>query len=526
VRVGTAAELTDALAAAGPGTVIRLADGVYSGTFTANRSGTAAAPVFLCGSPAAILDGGSVTGGYVLHLESVAHWRVSGFEIRNGQKGVILDSATDVGLQDLTVRQIGDEAVHLRRNSTGNVVRGLRISGTGQRRDKFGEGIYVGSAESNWCEITGCQPDRSDRNAVLENTITGTTSESVDIKEGTSGGILAGNSFDGTGMTAADSWVDVKGNGWLITGNRGVVSTKDGFRPMSWLTAGGTRTCSPATSPICVAAAALPSTCTSQGATGSPATTRRPAPTRCPTIRAPGLADRGLTRPGAAPNHPDARPDNRRTRMSSPRLPRLTVIGTGYLGATHAACMASLGFEVLGVDVDEDKVRELAAGRLPFFEPGLQELVRKGVDEGLLRFTTSLAEAAEFGDVHFLCVGTPQQRGSAAADLSFVDAAVEGLAPNLRRPALLVGKSTVPVGTAERLAARLAELAPAGDDAELAWNPEFLREGFAVEDTLRPDRLVFGVAPVRAEGLLRQVFAPVLELGTPLVVTDLATAQR
>jgi UDPglucose 6-dehydrogenase len=211
--------------------------------------------------------------------------------------------------------------------------------------------------------------------------------------------------------------------------------------------------------------------------------------------------------------------------MSGDSLPRITVIGTGYLGATHAACMASLGFEVLGVDVDESKVNALAAGRLPFFEPGLPELLRKGVDGGLLRFTTSLEEAAGFGDVHFLCVGTPQQRGSAAADLSYVDAAVEGLAPHLHRPALLVGKSTVPVGTAERLAVRLAELAPAGDGVELAWNPEFLREGFAVEDTLRPDRLVFGVASARAEGVLREVFAPVLDLGTPLVVTDLATAQ-
>jgi hypothetical protein len=230
VQVSTQAQLTDALAAAGPGTVIRLADGVYSGTFTARRAGTAGAPTYLCGGPGAVLDGGSVTGGYVLHLDGVAHWRISGFTVRNGQKGIMLDGATDVGLQDLTVRQIGDEAVHLRRNSSGNVVRGLTISGTGLRRDKFGEGVYIGSAESNWCEITGCQPDHSDRNVVIENTISGTTSENVDIKEGTSGGILAGNSFNGNGLSAADSWVDVKGNGWLITGNHGTSTPKDGFQ--------------------------------------------------------------------------------------------------------------------------------------------------------------------------------------------------------------------------------------------------------------------------------------------------------
>ncbi|WP_306839587.1 UDP-glucose dehydrogenase family protein [Catenuloplanes nepalensis] len=205
--------------------------------------------------------------------------------------------------------------------------------------------------------------------------------------------------------------------------------------------------------------------------------------------------------------------------------PRLTVIGTGYLGATHAICMAVLGFEVLGVDVDEQKIARLASGEVPFFEPGLPELLAKALDSGRLRFTTSFAEAAEFGDVHFICVGTPQQKGSHAADMTYVDASVTALATHLTRKALVVGKSTVPVGTAARLTALVKETAPAGDEIELAWNPEFLREGFAVEDTMKPDRLVFGVASAWAEERLRAAFEPVLAQGVPLKVTDLATAE-
>jgi UDPglucose 6-dehydrogenase len=202
--------------------------------------------------------------------------------------------------------------------------------------------------------------------------------------------------------------------------------------------------------------------------------------------------------------------------------PRLTVIGTGYLGATHAVCMAELGFDVLGMDVDETKVTSLADGRVPFFEPGLPELLTKSLDSGRLRFTTSYEEVGAFGDVHFVCVGTPQKKGEYAADVSHVDAAFRGVAPHLRPGALVVGKSTVPTGTAERLAAELARSAP---ESELGWNPEFLREGFAVEDTMRPDRLVFGVRSQRAEDLLRAAFAPVIEVPTPVVVTDFATAE-
>jgi UDPglucose 6-dehydrogenase len=204
---------------------------------------------------------------------------------------------------------------------------------------------------------------------------------------------------------------------------------------------------------------------------------------------------------------------------------RITVLGTGYLGATHAAGMAELGFEVLGMDVDETKITALREGRAPLFEPDLEPLLRKHVESGRLRFTTSYAEVAEFGDVHFVCVGTPQRKGANAADLTYVDAVIDGLAPHLRRPALVVGKSTVPVGTATRLAARLASLAPAGAEVELAWNPEFLREGFAVEDTLHPDRVVIGVESARAEATLRKVYAHALAAGTPFVVTDFPTAE-
>jgi UDPglucose 6-dehydrogenase len=205
--------------------------------------------------------------------------------------------------------------------------------------------------------------------------------------------------------------------------------------------------------------------------------------------------------------------------------PRLTVLGTGYLGATHAICMAVLGYEVLGIDTDATKVAALADGKVPFYEPGLPEMLRKALDSGRLRFSTDIAEAASFGDVHFVCVGTPQAKGSPAADLTYVDQVVADLARHLTRRCLVVGKSTVPVGTADRLTRLLHSTSPVGAEVELAWNPEFLREGFAVEDTLRPDRLVFGVASDWALGQLEASFAPVLESGVPLVVTDLPTAE-
>ncbi|MEV4578864.1 UDP-glucose/GDP-mannose dehydrogenase family protein [Nonomuraea jabiensis] len=202
---------------------------------------------------------------------------------------------------------------------------------------------------------------------------------------------------------------------------------------------------------------------------------------------------------------------------------RLTVIGTGYLGITHAACMADLGFDVLGLDIDADKIRSLNQGELPIHEPGLEPVLRRGLESGRLRFTTSYEEAAAFGDVHFVCVGTPQKRGEYAADISYMDNAIESLAPFLDRQCLVVGKSTVPVGTAERLADKLARLAPAGGQAELAWNPEFLREGYAVQDTLHPDRIVIGVRTERAEKVLREVYEPLGEV--PFVVTDFATSE-
>jgi len=203
---------------------------------------------------------------------------------------------------------------------------------------------------------------------------------------------------------------------------------------------------------------------------------------------------------------------------------KITVIGTGYLGATHAAAMAELGFEVLGLDVVPEKIEMLTRGEVPMYEPGLEELLRKHVagiegSTGRLRFTMDWAEVAEFGDVHFVCVNTPQKHGEYACDMSYVDAAVESLAEHLSRPALVVGKSTVPVGSAERLARTLPE------GVELAWNPEFLREGFAVQDTLHPDRIVVGVRSENAEKILRDVYATPVGQGSPFVVTDFPTAE-
>lgn len=230
VTVTSASELTEALDSASPGDVISLAAGTYTGNFRATASGTPDEPIVLCGSAESVLDGGGVEHGYVLHLDGASYWHVFGFTVNNGQKGIMADSIHDTILEGLTVSHIGDEAIHLRANSTDNTVVGNTISETGLREAKFGEGIYIGSAESNWCDITDCEPDRSDNNLIEDNTISGTTAESIDIKEGTSGGILRHNSFDGAAMVEADSWVDVKGNDWLIEANAGTDSPLDGFQ--------------------------------------------------------------------------------------------------------------------------------------------------------------------------------------------------------------------------------------------------------------------------------------------------------
>lgn len=205
--------------------------------------------------------------------------------------------------------------------------------------------------------------------------------------------------------------------------------------------------------------------------------------------------------------------------------PRVSVIGTGYLGATHAAAIAELGFEVVGVDVDPAKVDLLSNGKVPFFEPGLPELLQKHLATGRLRFTTDLGEAVATSDIHFICVGTPQSTSSSAANVDYVEAAVAGVARAMTHDGIVVGKSTVPVGTGERLRVLLAALVPEGVAAELVWNPEFLREGRAVEDTLHPDRIVVGGASPAALAMLETLYATPLSTGTPLIVCDLPTAE-
>ena len=204
---------------------------------------------------------------------------------------------------------------------------------------------------------------------------------------------------------------------------------------------------------------------------------------------------------------------------------RISVIGCGYLGAVHAAAMAHLGHDVVGIDVDEAKIAALSAGRAPFFEPGLPEVLEEGTRSGRLRFTTDLAAARE-ADIHFVAVGTPQVADGDAADMRFVDAAFASLLEHAKDGDLIVGKSTVPVGTAARLAESVAAKQPG---ATLAWNPEFLREGFAVKDTVSPDRLVYGVPEgergERAARLLDEVYASAVAAGTPVIVTDYATAE-
>jgi UDPglucose 6-dehydrogenase len=208
---------------------------------------------------------------------------------------------------------------------------------------------------------------------------------------------------------------------------------------------------------------------------------------------------------------------------------RISVIGTGYLGTTHAACMAEIGHHVLGVDIDPGKVAKLQSGEVPFFEPGLEDVVKDNMATGRLRFTDSYEEAATFAELHFLTVGTPQRELGFGANLSYVNTAIDALSPHLKKPALIVGKSTVPVGTAEHLARRARSIAPAGDDVELAWNPEFLREGSAVHDTLHPDRIVVGVADRhqgRSVKKLAELYNPLLtDDAIPFLITNLATAE-
>ena len=200
---------------------------------------------------------------------------------------------------------------------------------------------------------------------------------------------------------------------------------------------------------------------------------------------------------------------------------KLSVIGTGYLGATHAAAMSSLGFQVVGIDIDPEKISSLRNGKVPFYEPDLEELLQKEVASGRLTFSTDFSDAADC-DIHFICVGTPQQKDSLAADLTYVDSSVRSIAPHAKSGSLIVGKSTVPVGTAARLSTLLREM---NSHVELAWNPEFLREGFAVEDTLRPNRLVVGVTSDRAEEMLKQAYSTLIANNVPWIRTDLATSE-
>ncbi|WP_206422726.1 right-handed parallel beta-helix repeat-containing protein [Nocardioides pantholopis] len=228
--VTSTSDLEQALAAAAPGDSIELADGTYAGSFATTASGTEEAPIFLCGTSAAVLDGGDVEGDYALHLDGARYWRLVGFTVSGGQKGVVADGTAWSVIQGLTVSGTGDEAIHLRSHSTDSVVRDNAIGETGLRRDKYGEGVYLGSAVSNWCTYTDCEADRSDRNVVIANTFSGTAAEAIDVKEGTTGGAVLDNTFDGSALTGADSWVDLKGNNYLVQGNTGTTAPEDGFQ--------------------------------------------------------------------------------------------------------------------------------------------------------------------------------------------------------------------------------------------------------------------------------------------------------
>lgn len=236
VDVGTASELSAALEGATPGTLIRLAPGVYAGNFEATTPGTDDEPIIVCGPREAVLDGETTTSGYVVYLNKVDRWILSGFTVTRGKKGVMVDESSGNLLTGLLVHDIGDEAVHFRKFSSDNTISFSEIRDTGKETPGFGEGVYLGSAVSNWDTITGSSdvPDTSDGNKVLSNVFgPGITAEHIDVKEGTTGGEVRGNTFNGAGISGAnyaDSWMDVKGNGYAIAENTGEGSPNDGFQ--------------------------------------------------------------------------------------------------------------------------------------------------------------------------------------------------------------------------------------------------------------------------------------------------------
>ncbi|MCP2166785.1 right-handed parallel beta-helix repeat-containing protein [Goodfellowiella coeruleoviolacea] len=225
ISVSTADELVEALADAEPGDTIKLASGEYEGKFVATAKGTAKAPITLTGSADAVLTNTS----YGLHLDGAAHWKLTGFTVRQAKKGIVLDNSNHVVIDKVTVSEIDEEGVHFRRASSDNIIRNSRITNTGLVKPEYGEGVYLGSAKSNWDSYgEDGGPDRSDRNQVLNNRIgPGVAAEAVDIKEGTVDGVVRGNTFDGDGIAgenSADSWIDAKGNDYLIEGNTGTFS--------------------------------------------------------------------------------------------------------------------------------------------------------------------------------------------------------------------------------------------------------------------------------------------------------------
>jgi hypothetical protein len=229
--VSTARELADALKQATPGTRIRLAPGNYDGHFVASTPGTKAAPVVLCGPRTAVLNGGSLKNGYAFHLDHASYWRLEGFSIEGGQKGVVTDASSYDLIYGLYVHDIGDEGIHLRDFSSHDTVSRNVVSHTGLHKSFYGEGIYIGSAHSNWCRYSNCKIDQSNANTIENNYISYTTAENIDVKEGTTGGVIEGNHLNGIGMdpASATAWINVKGNGWKIINNVAAHSIQDGF---------------------------------------------------------------------------------------------------------------------------------------------------------------------------------------------------------------------------------------------------------------------------------------------------------